>query len=148
MLNYKSKADLLKACFTSIEFRINAAKKAMAEAQQAANEETKGSVGDKHETTRAMMQIERDKHARMLANALEQKEILEKINLEKKAEKVSSGHLVITESELFFISIGVGKILFEGHVVYAIAPLSPLGMLLTGKKVNDQVSFNEKKLSD
>ena len=126
-----------------IESRIHAATMAMQEAQEAANEETKGAVGDKHETGRAMMQIERDKHARALADALEQKKILDQVTVSvHDADTISMGCLVKTNANNFFISIGAGKIETEIGVVYAIAPLSPVGQLLMGKAKGDHIAFN------
>jgi transcription elongation GreA/GreB family factor len=114
------------------------------EAQDAANEETKGSVGDKHETGRAMMQIERDKHARMLADALEQKQLFEKTEFTKPSAIIHPGSLVITSQGNFFISVGVGKIQTDEMDVYAIAPQSPVGSLLMGKRSGDQIQFKDR----
>ena len=54
----------------------------MVNAQEAANEEGKSSVGDKYETGRAMMQIERDKAAQQLDEALKLKNIIDQISIE------------------------------------------------------------------
>ena len=63
------KHSLLHKCHEFVESRISNARNALDEAQQAANEETKSSAGDKYNTERAMMQIERDKHAAQLVEA-------------------------------------------------------------------------------
>ncbi|WP_258539158.1 hypothetical protein [Chitinophaga oryzae] len=46
--------------------RIAVTQRAMDEAQAAANQESKSSVGDKYETARAMSHMEKDMHARQL----------------------------------------------------------------------------------
>ena len=60
----------------------------MVNAQQAANEEGKSSAGDKYETGRAMMQIERDKAAQQLDEALKLKNIIDHIPWKQEVEKL------------------------------------------------------------
>jgi transcription elongation GreA/GreB family factor len=119
----------------------------MVNAQQAANEEGKSSVGDKYETGRAMMQIERDKAAQQLDEALKLQQILDQISLEKGMGKIVLGSLVITNSIKIFISIGLGKIIVEDKEFFVVAPASPLGKVLMGLKVNDEVSFNKQEFT-
>ena len=145
MTNQQTKQDIWTACHNYINLRIDAAKKAMDEAQEAANEETKGSVGDKHETGRAIMQIERDKNARLLADALEQKQALDQININNKSVIVRSGSIVLTDNGNFFIGIAAGKINTGTIDVIAIASQSPLGHVMLGKQVGDAVEFNGKR---
>ena len=57
-MNQQDKDELYKKCVQIIENQILLAQQGIENAQQAANEETKSSAGDKYETTRAMMQIE------------------------------------------------------------------------------------------
>lgn len=121
--------------------RMEFSEKAMREAQEAANQETKGSAGDKHETARAMMQLERDKHAGMLHEAIHQKKILESINTLSEHHIIQSGSLVITNEGRFYISIGLGKIQLDDYHFYALAPTSPVGELLLRKKKGDRIEF-------
>jgi hypothetical protein len=130
-----------------IDSRIATAKQSMSDAQEAANEESKSSVGDKYETGRAMMQIERDKAAQQLDEAFKLKAVLDHISLENVSEKVILGSLVITNSKKIFISIGIGKLMIEGEDFLVVAPLSPLGKMLMGLKVNDQITFNKEQLT-
>lgn len=142
MKHLQIKQDVFSACKTYITNRIDSARKAMDEAQEAANEETKGSVGDKHETGRAMMQIERDKYARQLADALEQNQALSQININNKADLIRPGHLIGTDNGCFFIAIAAGKVLAGSMEVITLAPQSPLGRAMLGKKIKDLVEYN------
>ena len=99
----------------------------MVNAQQAANEEDKSSVGDKYETGRAMMQIERDKAAQQLDEALKLKNIIDQISVETGSGKIMLGSLVITNSKKIFISIGIGKLFLDDEEFLVVAPGSPLG---------------------
>jgi transcription elongation GreA/GreB family factor len=116
-------------------------------AQQSANDESKSSAGDKYETGRAMMQIERDKAAQQLDEALKLKNILEQISLQTGSDNVRLGTLVITDSKKIFISIGLGKLAIDAEEFLVVAPASPLGKVLMGLKVNDQVVFNKERLT-
>ena len=119
----------------------------MVNAQEAANEEDKSSVGDKYETGRAMMQIERDKAAQQLDEALKLKNIIDHLSIETGSGKIILGSLVITNSKKIFISIGIGKLILDDEEFLVVAPGSPLGKQLMGLKVNDETMFNKELLT-
>ena len=141
------KQQLLTECKRHVESRINTARQSMHDAQQSANEESKSSAGDKYETGRAMMQIERDKAAQQLDEALKLKNTLEQISLQARSDNIMLGTLVITDSKKIFISIGLGKVTIDDQEFLVVAPASPLGKVLMGLKVNDQAVFNKERLT-
>ena len=114
------------------------------EAQHAANNETKSSAGDKHETGRAMAQLETEKLTKQLGEALKLAELLHKINPQVKHQLIGLGSLVITSNGNFFISASLGKIELNEITYFAISSISPIGQLLIQKKENDSFSFNNK----
>ena len=114
------------------------------EAQHAANNETKSSAGDKHETGRAMAQLETEKLTKQLGEALKLAELLHKINPQVKHQLIGLGSLVITTNGNFFISASLGKIELNEITYFAISSISPIGQLLIQKKENDSFSFNNK----
>src|SRR5688500_3301109 len=119
----------------------------MDHAQQSANEEGKSSAGDKYETGRAMMQIERDRAAHQLQEAIQLKSVLDQIKSDIIPERVSLGSLVVTDSKRIFISIGIGKLVVSDIEYFIVAPTSPLGRALSGLKVNDQLTFNKEVMT-
>jgi transcription elongation GreA/GreB family factor len=141
------KQQLLAECKRYVASRIATANQSMVDAQEAANEEGKSSVGDKYETGRAMMQIERDKAAQQLDEALKLKNVIDQISIEAVSEKIMLGSLVITNSKKIFISIGMGKITLDGEEFLVVAPASPLGTALMGLKANDEIVFNKERLT-
>jgi len=141
------KQQLLAECKRYVASRIDNANQSMINAQEAANEEGKSSVGDKYETGRAMMQIERDKAAQQLDEAFKLKNIIDHISIEGDGGKVIPGSLVITNSKKIFISIGIGRVTIQGEEFLVVAPASPLGKLLMGLKVNDEILFNKERLT-
>jgi len=141
------KHQLLTECYRYVELRVATAKQSMDNAQQAANEEGKSSAGDKYETGRAMMQIERDKAAHQLNEAIKLKNVLDQISSEGRVDKIVLGSLVITSTKKIFISIGIGKLNFAGEDFLVVAPSSPLGIALMGLKKGDQITFNKEAIT-
>ncbi|GAB1308277.1 hypothetical protein KH5_09600 [Urechidicola sp. KH5] len=109
------------------------------------NSETKSSAGDKHETGRAMLQLEMEKSGAQLQEALQMKGQLERINLEA-SEVVRLGSLVQTNTAAYFIAISAGQIAVDGNLFFAVSANSPIGKELLGRAVNDEFSFAERKI--
>ena len=61
------KQDLYMQCQVFVGTRLRAIQKTIAEIQESLTSETKSSAGDKHETGRAMLQLEREKAGHQLA---------------------------------------------------------------------------------
>lgn len=108
-----------------------------------AQNDAKGSAGDKHETALSMMHLEQEKLNQKVKETLDQKNILDSIDISKANEKVGLGSLVFTNSFTFFISQALPKINLEDKEIIALSPKSPLGLKLLGKKSQDVVSFNK-----
>lgn len=137
-----NKIKLYKICCDEITMRIELIKVALNEVQEAANNETKSSAGDKHETGRAMAQLETEKLTSQLAKLLTQQNTLNKINVDKTHKIVGLGSLVKTNNGLFFLSIPLGKLKFDNYYCYTLSSTSPIAKLLISKKVGDSFSFN------
>jgi transcription elongation GreA/GreB family factor len=116
----------------------------MQDAQDAANEESKSSAGDKYETGRAMMQIERDQAAVQLDEALKLKKTLSQIKANEQHNVVSLGSIVITKSFNAFIAVGPSKLKLEGKDFFIVTPMSPLGQALAGLRAGTEFTFNSK----
>ena len=106
------------------------------------NTDTKSSAGDKHETSRAKIQIEIDQLSKQLSILNKQHQILLSINIDKEYKKIEMGTLVITNIGAYFIGIGFGKISIEKNEYYAISLASPIGKILKDKVVGDEFIFN------
>lgn len=137
------KASLLLHCQHYVAQRIRTAQQAMDAAQEAANSESKSSAGDKYETGRAMAQLERDRNAQLLAEALKLQQDLNRLMVEKPYDTAQPGSLVQTNRGAFFISISAGKLTHNGQDYFAISPASPIATALAGKKTGDTLTFNK-----
>ena len=125
----------LNSKIESIESRIDSTK-------ESRDKNTKSSAGDKHETARAMMQIELENNQKQLRQNLALKQELSKINLEREYNEVDFGSLVITNKGKYFISIGIGKVEVDNEIIFAVSLASPIGQQLKGKQIGDVITFN------
>lgn len=136
------KEKLLAACRHYANDRIAVAREAMQNAQQSANEEGKSSAGDKYETGRAMMQIERDQAAAMLEESLKLLPILERIKSDATSHCVITGSIVLSKDVNFFIGISAGVLIVDDLNFIAVAPASLIAQQLLEKTVGDTFLFN------
>jgi len=111
--------------------------------QHSLQSETKSSAGDKHETGRAMLQLEREKAGNQFLEIERLQHILKRIDITKSTSKVSLGSLVTTNKGIYFIAIGRGLVKLNNHDYYVIALHSPIGKLLFGKEKGATFSFNK-----
>ncbi|MGZ4054544.1 MAG: 3-oxoacyl-ACP synthase [Bacteroidia bacterium] len=139
------KKRLYEKCLEYANQRIANIQEAIDEAVESANDDTKSSSGDKHETGRAMAQLEQEKSSKQLAEALEFKNILEKINPGQKSDKVLLGSLVVTNKGAFYISVAAGKLSIDDQFYFAISPASPLAIKLMGLSKKEEIIFNGNK---
>lgn len=104
--------------------------------------DAKGSAGDKHETALSMMHIEQEKINHKLAEVLDQKAILDKIDPLKITETIALGSLVKANGIYLYLSVALPKITIEGINVIALSPQSPLGAKLMGNQVGFTFEIN------
>ncbi|GAA0736884.1 3-oxoacyl-ACP synthase [Gaetbulibacter jejuensis] len=138
------KQELYSQCLNFVENRIEAIKRNIEEIQQSLLSETKSSAGDKHETGRAMIQLEREKAGEQLREAEALKEVLFKVNPLSTTLKITLGSVVYTSDLNYFIAISTGQIRINGIAFFAISPQTPIGQKLTGKRIGDEVVFRDK----
>ncbi|MDI1354160.1 MAG: 3-oxoacyl-ACP synthase [bacterium] len=104
--------------------------------------ETKSSVGDKHETARARMQFEQGKLEKQLSEIKQQETELRRIDLSNVHSHVAFGSLVETNRGNFFIAIPLGKLAFGKDFIQVISALSPLAICMKGKSAEQSFLFN------
>ena len=139
------KAVLYQQCVDYANHRLATIEKTISSHQEALSSETKSSAGDKHETGRAMLQLEMEKAGQQLASIQQMKETLARVDITK-SSLIRLGSLVETNLGTYFISISAGQLAVAGNNFFAISVSSPLGQLLLGKKEGDRLLFNEKEI--
>lgn len=147
MKNQKNiKIQLLEKLNELIDHRIETSRSAISSAKESKNNETKSSAGDKFETGRAMMQLEQEKNELQLSKTLQLKVLLQQVDIEKEQDEVGFGSLVITNQGKYFIAVGIGKIEINDEICFAISLDSPIGKLLNGKKIGEQITFRTNQI--
>ncbi len=137
------KLALYTKCLEFADQRISNIQQAIDAGKISENDETKSSAGDKHETGRAMMQLEQEKNADQLIEAYKLKMVISKIDPGQHTNVISSGSLVVTNKGSFYISISAGKIDLAGDIYYAISAQSPIAIKLIGLPIGKEFSFND-----
>ena len=135
------KKQLLEQCGDLVGMRLRLLQKSILDIENSLNSETKSSAGDKHETGRAMIQLEREKLGNQLRIVEEQRNILKRIRIDKTNHTVVLGSLVTTTKANYFIAVSVGEISIDGISYYAISLNTPVGQLLLSKQVGETVMF-------
>lgn len=136
------KTRLKQHCIAVIEQRIAASKAIIDNAQEAANNEEKSSAGDKYETARAMSHLEKDMHARQLAEHRKDLAALNVIDTTIIHTSVTSGALIDCNAVSFFIAAGLGKQQVDDKIIWFLSPQAPLLKQLLHKKTGDSFTFS------
>jgi transcription elongation GreA/GreB family factor len=141
------KHTLYAHCVAYLDARVLGLRQAIENAQQSANAETKSSVGDKYETSRAMAQLEIEKYREQLADIGQQASALRRLDPEMASATVQPGSVVMTNRGNFFIAIAAGKLSVDGLEFFLVSAASPIAKALTGKKTGDELLFQENRLT-
>ena len=128
-----------------LEEKIETAITLMDDAQASANQDTKSSAGDKHETSRAMAMLEKEKAANQLSELRKLQQALMGVstNVMNTAEV---GALIQLNTGWFYLAVGLGKIEVNKTSIFCISLASPLGTALLGKSSGEQISLNGRAL--
>jgi len=137
------KEELYQQCQLFLEQRLLSVQNTMNDIQKSLLSETKSSAGDKHETGRAMLQLEREKAGNQLAEIQKVSETLSKIDMSKSHKVIALGSVVYTSKSNYFIAISAGELKFKDKLFYAISPNTPIGQLLLSKQVGDEIVFRD-----
>ena len=115
-------------------------------AQESAANDTNSSMGDKHETSREILQQEREMNGRRMAEAIRQKEEIERILPNHEFTQIQSGTLAETSLGWFFFSTALGFVHVDNAKVAVISMASPIGQSLKGMKAGDSIMFQGKPI--
>lgn len=137
------KEELYKQCLEFLENKIKVLQSNISDLEAGLLSETKSSAGDKHETGRAMLQLEREKLGQQLIEIEKQQQVLNRINPKLRHQKITLGSVVKTTQLNYFISISIGIIHFKNESYYAISSSTPIAKLILSKVKGDSVTFRE-----
>ncbi|MFN9595965.1 MAG: GreA/GreB family elongation factor [Bacteroidota bacterium] len=109
--------------------------------QQGANADTKSTAGDKHETARAMAQLEVEMLSKQLGEINKSVDLLKRIPIRNTSDTVQPGSVVETSIGTFYLSVGLGNIQVDGKTIMAISIESPLAKAILGKKSGENIEW-------
>ena len=138
------KEDIIAILHQKISEKMSEAELAIKNVQDAANNDSKSSMGDKYETSREMAQQDLSMLCRQYEAAREDLQTLGMVNLHDN-EKVSKGSFVSTTIGEIFIAVNYGFLKINDKKVIVTAPNSPLGQSLMGKKIGQDFEVQGKK---
>lgn len=142
----KIKQELYNQCQLFVNQRLFTVQHILASNTEGLNNETKSSAGDKHETGRAMLQLEMEKASQQLEGIQEMIAVLQRIDLTKSPVTACLGSVVHTNEGSYFLSISAGRLQVESNSYFAVSTASPIGKILLGKQRDDRVLFNGKHI--
>ena len=124
------KKELYNQCSDFIEHRLFAIKRTINDIQESLDSETKSSAGDKHETGRAMLQLDREKLGQQLAGIQKLKQELLKVNIGTVSKKIFFGSVDYNSQHNYFIAISAGEFIYKNEKFYALSFLTPIAKIL------------------
>ena len=139
-----SKADFLDAIHKRVRNGISKASIILEGIQESIDSETQSTAGDKHDTSRELMQQERNKAAQNLQNQISMDSLVLKLKTINVSYEVNFGSLVLTNLGWFFIGLPLGKIKFENQEILCISGNAPVAKILERKRVGASISINGK----
>lgn len=140
-----TKKAMAYRCKSILQEQLYRIEEMMRLAQEEANKETKSSAGDKYETGRSMMQLEKEKYSIQHARVSHQLAMCNRLDLNIHSE-VREGSLVYTDVGIFFVAVGVGSLSWKEKRVECISLSTPIGSALEGAEAGDVVEFREQEI--
>lgn len=141
------KSQLLKKCQDWLQLKFGTIQSNIEDVQNALASETKSTAGDKHETGRAMLQLEREKLGQQLIEFEQLKEVLNRIDVAVKNQNVHIGSVVFTNQFNYFIAISCGELILEDIKFYSVSAATPIAQSLLGKSEGDVIEFRGANIS-
>lgn len=135
------KQQLIESCLHFLSGKMKDLEHSLKELQDNANDETKSSMGDKYETGRSMIMLEKEKLLAQHENIRNQFEVLSKLKPEL-SDTVKPGSLIRANNSNYFISVGLGKIQFNNQNFFLISPASPIAKEMMNRKQDESFQFN------
>ena len=136
------KKNLFEHCANHLNNNLLSLEKRRLELLEALESESKNSAGDKHETGRAMLQLEREKLGEQIKKTERNLQLLMPLQNHIPTEKVSVGAVVKTSHFNYYVAISSPTLIVKQEEYYCISALSSIGKLLLGKKVGETILFN------
>lgn len=134
------KAKIIYECIKIQKQKVALDEKAINDIQQSTKDYEK--TADVFDSFITQEQTKKELLINQFEKSLQELQILNKIDKNKKYSTIDFGAVVITNKSKLFISIGIGKINIDNDIYYAISQKSPLFENMKNLTKGDKFSFN------
>lgn len=136
------KKELTEACRKYVDARIARFNETMQELEEALKPESRSCMGDKYETSRAMLHLEFEKISGQVEQFTSLRKTVSLIDQFSSLEDIGFGTVVKTTGANYFISVPAGEITAGGEKFYAVGINAPVAQVLSGKKEGESFTIN------
>ncbi len=137
------KNKLLNQCIAAQTKTVNNIREAMDEVQKSADDHTQ--IIDHYDSYRTQLFRKHEMFVGQLQKAIDQLEILNKIDPNKIKERVEFGAVVITNFQKLFVATSVGKVSVDNNTYFTISPMVPFFHAMRNKKKDEEFDFRGQK---
>lgn len=138
------KTRLHEHLFQLLEIRISTLTAQRTQMSHDSSASGKGSAGDKHEVGIAMAQLEIEKIDQQISLSQQQLSALKRIDPEQIHQRVQIGSLFQANGQVFYCSVPLGQIQFEGTNIFCLSSEAPIFQAIKGKSIGETLPFNSK----
>ena len=146
MEKYINKASFLNEMHERIRRGISETSVILDGIQESIDSETQSTAGDKHDTSRELMQQEKNKVAQNLRNQMSLESLVLRLKKVVVSNEVSFGSLVLTNVGWFFIGLPLGRIRFEDEDILCISGNAPAAKILESESIGASIKMNGKTI--
>ena len=148
MNNFKT--QVFQAIIHSLEEKLTVLQNDLEQYRIELSDNTKSSAGDKHETSRAMAQLEMEKLGKSFLETQKLLDLAKQISLNVSQGTIQAGSLVKTDKIHYLLGLPIGKIEVENIFVFCISNTKTIGVginkieqitLVTFQNIGIQASF-------
>ncbi len=137
------KVAFLLHCESLLVDRMTVYNTELKELQSSYDTETKSSAGDKYETAREMIHIEKGKILTRIANLKKVDVDLKRvIQQKKKRSNAQFGSMISTDKATFLLGVPLGNVKFKDRVIFCVSLLAPIAKEIIGKASGQTISLN------
>ncbi len=135
------KEKLLSHITSTLQQKLELLQRDLEDLRLELSDNTKSTAGDKHETSRAMTQLEMEKLGKQHQETQKMCLLLARLMNSEPSEIIKMGSLVRTDSFHFLLGLPLGKIDYNSETFLCISIQSPVGQLLLNKRKNDSIQL-------
>jgi transcription elongation GreA/GreB family factor len=142
-----NKAEIHKELLSALIKKERHLESELSDLRLGLSSDTKSTAGDKHETSRAMNQLEQERICEQLLELKKSLSIVNSIDTNQIHTKIALGTLLQTTNGNFYLSIGYGALKVGVETYFCLSPVSPFGKLLIGKTANERFFWQGKEIA-